>query len=58
MNYPAAATACAFRGFGAREPDRSAFLLDHAEQPQDQDQDQQTAKTDVHCISSRFMLPL
>lgn len=31
---------------------------DDAEQPKDEDQDQQTTKTDIHLHSSRFVLVL
>ena len=33
-------------------------MLDDAEQPKDEDQDQQTAKTDIHVIPPVFVLRL
>jgi len=31
--------------------------LDHSQQPQDQDQQQDPTKTDIHCWPPRFVLP-
>ena len=33
-----------------------SWSLDDAQKPQDEDQDQETAKTDIHFNSSRFVL--